>query len=442
MSRLLLSVRLSVVLPLLAGASWVAAACLVLLGWLTRSTAPLSTGTEAWVVVVFGLTIVTGELNRITLPGARESAPMSVAGGFGLAMTTMIGEERVTFGPAVCLVATGAAIGVAAVVQLRRRVPVHPTEVAVRFLAVAVVALTFRWVPISQGLPLDRVDWGDQRAGLAVAMVLVSAFGLLTDGLLNAMAAAVDRSVPLRAALADGFGDIFGLGTALAASGTLIALAERALGAAAIPVFLLPLVLTQFALRRYAGIRETYGQTIRTLSRLTEVGGYTRQDHPTRVAELSVAMARMLGVPGRDVSSLEYAALLHDIGQLALRNPIPDGATMMAAPADQDLIARDGAEIVRTTGVLADVADILEVQAKPFRHVRELAESIPLAARIIKVANAYDDLAGAQPTRASQDAALERIHLGLGYEYDPAVVEALERVLEPRHSWSGDLSRA
>ena len=144
-------------------------------------------------------------------------------------------------------------------------------------------------------------------------------------------------------------------------------------------------------------------------------------------------MGRVLGVPARDAVALEYAALLHDIGQLALRTPIPQGATVMAAPADQDRIALDGAEIVRTTGVLADVADILEVQAKPYRHVRELGENIPLAARIIKVANAYDDLAGEQPTGASRAAAIERIHLGLGYEYDPTVVEALERVLSARN---------
>jgi HD-GYP domain-containing protein (c-di-GMP phosphodiesterase class II) len=53
-----------------------------------------------------------------------------------------------------------------------------------------------------------------------------------------------------------------------------------------------------------------------------------------------------------------------------------------------------------------------------------------MASRIIKVANAYDDLVGAGG--AHDDRAMERIHLGLGYEYDPRVVDSLTRVLERR----------
>ena len=52
-----------------------------------------------------------------------------------------------------------------------------------------------------------------------------------------------------------------------------------------------------------------------------------------------------------------------------------------------------------------------------------------MSSRIIKVANAYDDLAA--PV-GNDDRAMERIHLGLGYEYDPRVVDSLTRVLERR----------
>jgi response regulator RpfG family c-di-GMP phosphodiesterase len=41
-------------------------------------------------------------------------------------------------------------------------------------------------------------------------------------------------------------------------------------------------------------------------------------------------------------------------------------------------------------------------------------------------------MAGSRPTATRRAAAMERIHLGLGYEYDPRVVDALVRVLE-RH---------
>jgi response regulator RpfG family c-di-GMP phosphodiesterase len=67
----------------------------------------------------------------------------------------------------------------------------------------------------------------------------------------------------------------------------------------------------------------------------------------------------------------------------------------------------------------------------PYRQVREFGQDLPMASRIIKVTNAYDDMAGA--LGENDDRAMERIHLGLGYEYDPRVVESLSRVLQRRH---------
>jgi hypothetical protein len=77
------------------------------------------------------------------------------------------------------------------------------------------------------------------------------------------------------------------------------------------------------------------------------------------------------------------------------------------------------AEIVRQTGVLDNVAVILEAQTTPYEQVRQFGADLPLSSRIIKVCNAYDDLAGSNPGSARRNTAIERIHLGLGYEYDP-----------------------
>ena len=64
--------------------------------------------------------------------------------------------------------------------------------------------------------------------------------------------------------------------------------------------------------------------------------------------------------------------------------------------------------------------------------MREFGEDLPMASRIIKVANAFDDLVGEASRRHREERAMERIHLGLGYEYDPRVVDALTRVLDRR----------
>ena len=105
--------------------------------------------------------------------------------------------------------------------------------------------------------------------------------------------------------------------------------------------------------------------------------------------------------------------------------PIPGGATVLAAPSDQRDIADEGARIIRHAEGLDTVADYVEAQTTPYRQVRELGEEVPMASRIIKVANAFDDLTGGRDDPAEIQAANERIHLGLGYQYDPDVVEAL-----------------
>ena len=123
-------------------------------------------------------------------------------------------------------------------------------------------------------------------------------------------------------------------------------------GCLGVPVFVIPLLLTQFSFRRFAAIRASTLQTIRALSRVTELGGYTETGHSRRVSELSVAVGRELGMSDAELLDLEYAALMHDIGQLSLTEPIPGGATVVAAPDEQRRIASLGAEVIRETGVL------------------------------------------------------------------------------------------
>jgi response regulator RpfG family c-di-GMP phosphodiesterase len=182
------------------------------------------------------------------------------------------------------------------------------------------------------------------------------------------------------------------------------------------------------AVFRFARNRATYRQTIATLSLLTEHGGYTPVAHAERVATTSVRIGRALALSERDLRELEYAALLHDLGQISLREPIPGGATVLAAPSDQRDIAAEGARIIRHAEGLDTVAEYVEGQTTPYRLVRELGEPVPLPSRILKVANAYDDLTGGSPDPHRVAAAIERIHLGLGYEYDPEIVEALVKV--------------
>jgi response regulator RpfG family c-di-GMP phosphodiesterase len=197
------------------------------------------------------------------------------------------------------------------------------------------------------------------------------------------------------------------------------------MGLVALGLFIAPLLVTQMAFRRYAGIRATYLETVRALARVTEVGGYVEDGHARRVGRLAVVVGRELGMGEPELLELEYAALMHDIGQLSLRDPIPGGATVLASPEQQRRIAELGAGVIDQAGVLDGVAEIVRYQSWPWRG-QDIQP--PVGSRIIRAANAFDDLVGASAETSRMMAALERLRLDTATEYDPRVVEALAKV--------------
>ena len=387
--------------------------------------------THAAVVGAFLVAITVGELFRVKMPSGRIAAPVATGSGIALAVLGPVHGHPVfdvTAGVVTLVVAT--ALALATVVRAALRQATQWYIVAARTVGVGITAALMH-VPVLDGEGVGAWQLQDDRPAWVVAVVMMAAAaaGLYADIVLTALVQAERGALSAASTLRDELGEAQALTVGVIAAGPLVAFLAPVIGLAALPLGLLPMVLTYVAVRRYAANRATYRQTIAALSRLTEVAGYTPAGHASRVAARSVAMARSLGLQAEQIQQLEYAALLHDLGQVGLRSPIPDGATVLAAPDDQRRIASEGARIVRRTEVLDQVAELMERQTTPFRHVREWGEDIPLASRIIKVANAFDDFSHGRADATSVDAALERIHLGLGYEYDPEVVEALIRTI-------------
>ncbi len=426
-----------------------------------RAVLVLAIGTFLWAAVAGGggvvdllrnqprlvLTYLTalalGAMGRVKMPGGRLTAPVATASAMALPFTVLLsGESPFTSGTSlVVLVASvGSVLGLGLRRLWRREIAAHLVQA--RILGAAVVAALARELAFN-GTSLWQWQLNPSRSIplVAAAMVAISAVGVYLEVVLAALVRAEREHVSARAALRDDLGEAQAVTVSLVTAGPLAALLSPVLGLAALPFALFPMVLTYFAVQRYTANQAIFRQMIGTLSRLTEAGGYTPTAHAERVAALSTAMGRYLGLIQRELRDLEYAALLHDLGQIALREPIPGGATVLAAPDDQRRIAANGARIVRRAGVLDDVAALVEVQATPYRIVRELGQDVPLASRIIKVANAFDDLTGGQVTSATRDRAMERINLGLGYEYDPAVVDALAAAVRTHRRGSKDQRR-
>ncbi|WP_219461074.1 HD-GYP domain-containing protein [Nonomuraea rhizosphaerae] len=373
------------------------------------------------IAIGFGALIAVGELARLTMPGNREVAPIGAAAALGYTMLLDLSDKplRHTALQVVAVIAVGMIAGALPHLAVGR--PPRLDAMARRLLTGALLAFAFR--PLAD--PLYRLTQDPTRTwwpALGVMVTLIT-LTLLIDVLIAAMLRAEQVRTAFKVAVRDELNMAFPLGAAVAASGVLLALATHSMDLVALLVFAAPLLVTQVAFRKYAGIRATYLQTVRALSRVTEVGGYVEPGHSRRVSRLAVAIGRELGMAEPELLELEYAALMHDIGQLSLRDPIPGGATVLADPIQARRIAELGAEVIKQTGVLDRVAELVR------RQCDQIAEDPPLSSRIIKAANAYDDLVGGSADRDRGGAALERLRLAAGTAYDLATIEAMTKVV-------------
>ncbi|SCK31660.1 HD-GYP domain-containing protein [Streptomyces sp. WMMB 322] len=379
---------------------------------------------EPWVALAFAAVVAVGESARVRLPGrdhegrAPTSAPLGAAGALGYALLGDVGGEGTTHGvlQVVAVVIVAALAGHA---PRALRGPSLEVDHALRgVLAVGFAATCFQ--PLyNSGALAQWVGRGPNYALLLLAITLLTG---LCDAVLAAVFAAAGARRPVGPLLRDQLRARVGIAAAIGATGAVIALAVGAAGLWALPVFCLPLLLTQFSFGRYASVRATYRQTIASLARSTEVAGYTPPGHARRVAELSLAVGRELGLTEPDLTVLEYAALMHDIGQLSLVDPVASGATEGLEPELQRRIALLGGAVVRQTGVASDVAVVVERQASPFREQ-------PLTARIVRAVNAYEDMVAGKASIERSLRALEKLRLGCAHDYEPRVVEALSRVV-------------
>jgi putative nucleotidyltransferase with HDIG domain len=159
--------------------------------------------------------------------------------------------------------------------------------------------------------------------------------------------------------------------------------------------------------------------------------------HAYRVAALSVSIARQLGLHEVEITTIERAALLHDIGKLAM----PEAVLRKPAPLaleEQALIRKHPAvasELVHAIPYLEDAAAIVRDTCERLdglgypRGIR--AEDIRIGPRIIAVADAYDTMTRPRVFRDAitpTDAFLELDRCS-GTQFDGHVVTALKAVL-------------
>jgi putative nucleotidyltransferase with HDIG domain len=180
-----------------------------------------------------------------------------------------------------------------------------------------------------------------------------------------------------------------------------------------------------------------YTGAIRALATALDARDPYTAGHSDRVSVLSVAMGRALGLDGDTIEIIRLGALLHDIGKIGvpddvLRKPGP------LTPAEYDAIKQHpvlGARILRSVPFLAKHLPIVELH-----HERPdgrgypyglRGDDIPLAARVVHVADAYDAMTSARAYRGAMAAgdALRELWRCSGTEFHADIVPALVTAL-------------
>lgn len=194
----------------------------------------------------------------------------------------------------------------------------------------------------------------------------------------------------------------------------------------ALPIALLPYSFAHSAFKRLQETKVTYKQTIRALARIPEVSGLGVDGHADRTTALATSMAKEMGLGPSQVESVEYAGLMHDIGRVSLNEP-----QILKRGFTPDDIARWSSEIIAESPYLERVAQDVLHQYEPYRRPGQQDDpDVSAVSRIVKVAAAYDWRVHLD--RDSPLEALEALHTGAAYEYDPEVVASLRRLLETR----------
>jgi diguanylate cyclase (GGDEF)-like protein len=167
--------------------------------------------------------------------------------------------------------------------------------------------------------------------------------------------------------------------------------------------------------------------------------------HSRNVAALSVLLGEAAGLEDEQLRTLEIAAMLHDVGQIAL----PDELVVGPLSPSRRLAAREhailGAQLVDSVGVEGAAAAVRGHHERwdGFGYPDGLSgNQIALESRIIALADAYDGMTSGRRsgTNMSRAAALQEIDHALGTRFDPILAERFIRLVGTTSSlgWSDE----
>jgi PAS domain S-box-containing protein len=185
-------------------------------------------------------------------------------------------------------------------------------------------------------------------------------------------------------------------------------------------------------------LSQAYDTAIESWAQMLELSNRESGAHSFRVVELTVRLARFMGIAEQDLIHFKRGALLHDIGKLG----IAEGILNKPGPLDEaerkvmQTHPKLAYQILATVNYLAPALDIPH-----YHHERWdgsgypeglCEEQIPFPARLFAVVDVFDALTSTRPYRpaCSRQIALDHILKYSGIYFDPAVVRAFVKIIK------------
>ena len=305
-------------------------------------------------------------------------------------------------------------------------------------LALADLAGGWAYV-LAGGRPLAGAPLGlGEIPSVILPLFLLAATSFLINTTLVGTVVTLSTGVPMKEVWRSSFGWTIPTQAALVVLALALAQVVASEGIVGLGLFIMPLLIARQFYERYVTLRSAYAETVRSLVAVIEAKDTYTRGHSERVAAYATDIGRRLGFSNQRAERIELAALLHDLGKVAVSREVLAKAGRLS---DQEYEAVKkhpavGADIIESVPFLADLAPFISshherIDGNGYGNGL-LGDEIPLEARVLSVADAFDAMTSSRPYRPALtvEETISELRRCSGSQFDQVIVETFAEALE------------